>query len=51
MRGDGPFTEQVRQVFDVSCRKFGLNEVTVALSTAGFRRPARGGQLGLFDGN
>jgi DNA repair photolyase len=49
MRGDGPFTEQVRQVFDVSCRKFGLNEVSVELSTAGFRRPARGGQLGLFD--
>ena len=51
MRGDGPFTEQVRQVFDVSCRKFGLNEVSVELTTAGFRRPARGGQLGLFDGN
>jgi DNA repair photolyase len=51
MRGEGPFTEQVRQVFDVSCRKFGLNEVSVELSTAGFRRPARGGQLGLFDGS
>ena len=51
MRGDGPFTEQVRQVFDVSCRKFGLNEVSVELSTAGFRRPPSGGQLGLFDGS
>lgn len=51
MRGDGPFTEQVRQVFDVSCRKFGLNEVSVELTTSAFRRPARNGQLGLFDGN
>ena len=51
MRGDGPFTEQVRQVFDVSCRKYGLNEVEVNLTTDAFRRPARGGQLGLFDGN
>ena len=51
MRGDGPFTEQVRQVFDVSCRRFGLNEVSVELSTAGFRRPPRGGQLGMFDGS
>ena len=51
MRGDGPFAEQVRQVFDVSCRKYGLNEVSVELSTAGFRRSARDGQLGLFDGN
>ena len=51
MRGDGPFTEQVRQVFDVSCRKFGLNQVSVELTTDGFRRPPRNGQLGLFDGN
>jgi DNA repair photolyase len=50
MRGEGPFAEQVRQVFEVSCRRAGLNEVPVELSTTAFRRPPRGGQLGLFDG-
>ena len=39
MRGEGPFAEQVRQVFDVSCRKAGLNRVSLELSTAAFRRP------------
>lgn len=49
MRGEGPFAEQVRQVFEVSCRRFGLNQSPVELSTAAFRRPPTGGQLGLFD--
>jgi DNA repair photolyase len=49
MRGDGPFAEQVRQVFDVTCRRVGLNATPVELSTAAFRRPPRGDQLGLFD--
>jgi DNA repair photolyase len=49
MRGEGPFAEQVRQVFEVSCRRFGLNQVPVELTTAGFRRPSHGPQLGLFD--
>jgi DNA repair photolyase len=39
MRGEGPFADQVRQVFDVSCRKAGLNRVSLELSTAAFRRP------------
>jgi DNA repair photolyase len=51
MRGEGPFAEQVRQVFEVSCRRLGLNETPVELTTAGFRRPSRGPQLGLFDGD
>jgi DNA repair photolyase len=50
MRGEGPFAEQVRQVFEVSCRRAGLNQIPVELSTAAFRRPHKGGQLGLFDG-
>lgn len=50
MRGDGPFVEQVRQVFEISCRRVGLNETSVELSTSGFRRPSPGPQLGLFDG-
>ncbi|HEY7575266.1 MAG TPA: PA0069 family radical SAM protein [Thermoanaerobaculia bacterium] len=49
MRGEGPFAEQVRQVFEVSCRRFGLNQVPVELTTAGFRRPSHGPQLRLFD--
>jgi DNA repair photolyase len=49
MRGEGPFAEQVRRVFEVSCRRLGLNENPVLLSTEGFRRPSRNGQLGLFD--
>jgi len=50
MRGDGPFAEQVKRMFEVSCRRVGLNENPVLLSTASFRRPPRNGQLGLFDG-
>jgi DNA repair photolyase len=49
MRGEGPFAEQVRQVFEVACRRHGLNATDIELSTAAFRRPPRGGQLGLFD--
>ena len=49
MRGEGPYAEQVRRVFEVSCRRVGLNENPVVLSTAAFRRPPRNGQLGLFD--
>ena len=39
MRGEGPFAEQIRQVFEVSCRKAGLNRVPLELSTDAFRRP------------
>lgn len=42
MRGEGPFAEQIRQVFEISCRKHGLNRVPVELSTAAFRRPGEG---------
>jgi len=49
MRGEGPFAEQVRQVFDVTCRRVGLNVLPVELSTAAFRRTSKHGQLGLFD--
>ncbi len=50
MRGEGVFAEQVRALFETSCRRLGLNEARATLSTEAFRRPARGGQLGLFDG-
>lgn len=49
MRGEGPYAEQIRAMFEVGCRKAGLNEVAVELSTAAFRRPGEGRQLGLFE--
>ena len=47
MRGEGIFAEQMRSVFKTYCRRHGLNERKVELSTAAFRRPA-GAQLDLF---
>lgn len=50
MRGEGPFAEQVDRMFEVACRRAGLNQVPVDLNTAAFRRPIApaGPQLGLF---
>jgi DNA repair photolyase len=39
MRGEGPFAEQVSQLFALSCRRVGLDRERKALSTAAFRRP------------
>lgn len=50
-RGEGPFAEQIRVLFDVSCRKAGLGRKHVGrLDASAFRRPASGGQGDLFDG-
>jgi len=38
MRGDGPFAEQIRQMFHVSCRRSGLSRPRSELSIAAFRR-------------
>jgi DNA repair photolyase len=50
MRGEGPFAKQVDRMFEVACRRAGLNQVPVDLNTAAFRRPIAptGPQLGLF---
>jgi DNA repair photolyase len=52
MRGEGPFADQVERMFEIGCRRAGLNEVPLRLSTDGFRRPVEaepvGPQLGLF---
>lgn len=45
-RGEGIFAEQIQALFDVACRKHGLNEDPYALSTAHFRR--RTAQASLF---
>jgi DNA repair photolyase len=39
MRGEGIFAEQIKQLFEVSARRAGLNRDDFRLSTARFRRP------------
>ncbi len=48
MRGEGVFAEQIRTLFDTTRRKLGFEKDGLRLSTAAFRRPEPGGQLGLF---
>lgn len=47
MRGTGPLAEQIRQMFEISCRKAGIGDEKLNFSTTHFRRPA-GNQLELF---
>ena len=46
MRGTGARWEIVRQLFDTTCKRLGMNEVSPA-ERKPFRRPRA--QLGLFD--
>jgi DNA repair photolyase len=48
-RGEGPFAEQLRQMFEVAARKAGLDGDGSPLSTAAFRRAAGTAQRDLFD--
>ena len=45
-RGTGIFAEQIRALFDVTCRRVGLNEERYELSTDAFRKPTA--QAALF---
>jgi len=47
MRGEGVYARQVETLFDITCRRLGLNEKSMQSSTAAFRR--RGRQASLFD--
>ncbi len=47
MQGEGIFAQQIAALFHLACRKAGLPQRSLALSTAAFRRPA-GPQLSLF---
>jgi DNA repair photolyase len=47
-RGEGPFAEQIRQMFEVAARKAGLDGDGSPLSTAAFRRATATGQRDLF---
>jgi DNA repair photolyase len=51
MRGQGPFADQIRSLFQLSCRKAGIGRHWPALSTEAFRRPVDrrpGAQMELF---
>ncbi len=49
MRGDGPFSDQVRRLFRITRDRVGLTKAEVdTLSSTSFRRPSRHGQLDLF---
>lgn len=48
MEGQGVFADQISRMFEVACRKNGLNQSSPTLSTADFRRPELGGQMRLF---
>ncbi len=47
MHGEGVFADQIKQMFEVACRKAGIQKGDRELSTAAFRRPS-GAQLPLF---
>lgn len=47
-RGTGPYAEQLRGLFRLTCRKLELERAPVRLNTASFRRPEVGGQMRLF---
>lgn len=48
MRGEGLFADQIRTTFETFKRRHGLDKPRPELSTASFRRPGQGIQLGLF---
>jgi len=47
LRGSGPYAEHISELFEVSCRKAGLNSSRPALSAKAFRRPGPS-QMTLF---
>lgn len=49
MQGEGFHADQIAGLFAVACRKWGLNDKQIPLTTRSFRRVDPCGQLGLFD--
>lgn len=47
-RGEGAIAAQIKQVFEVYCRRYGVNRDVRPLRTDRFRRPSSHGQMGLF---
>ena len=46
MTGEGEFARAIQNLFQVTCKRLGLNEAEIALSARHFRRP---GQMSLFE--
>lgn len=49
MTGQGPYAEQIRQLFRVYADRYGLNRRLPPLNIGAFRRPAHSTQLTLFE--
>ncbi len=49
MKGEGPYAEQLHQLFRAALRRCGLEDGRIELDATAFRRPRTDGQLGLFD--
>ncbi|MEO1235196.1 MAG: radical SAM protein [Planctomycetota bacterium] len=49
-RGTGVHVEHLKRMFDVYCRKYGLNRDVRPIARKHFRRPRLDGQMGLFGG-
>jgi len=47
MQGSGPYAQHISELFEVCCRKTGLNSARPTISAKAFRRPGPA-QLGLF---
>ena len=48
MRGEGIWAAHLKQLFNTTCRRLGMNERSLALSTEAFRRIGTGPQYDLF---
>jgi len=48
MRGEGPFADHVRAMFEIARRKAGLEGASLPLDVTAFRRPADPSLLSLF---
>ena len=48
MKGEGPYADQIRQTFRISCRRQGLAEEGPSLNASAFRRMPSQGELDLF---
>jgi DNA repair photolyase len=47
-RGDGLFADLLEKRFCIACERLGMNRAEMRLETGKFKRPERGGQMGLF---
>lgn len=48
MRGTGAYAEELRTMFRINCKKFGLNKRILKLSSHAFRRIPESGQIDIF---